>query len=120
MAINSEVVGLLINGTAVPIIDGTFNWNLGGKERTSVMGAGRRLGSTNANMAGSCSFSVAYNTGTDIATTYDVENAQIRVVWDRGNEWLMKRADLTSPPAGSAPDGQIELSYEGDPWIQTK
>lgn len=118
--INSEVKAVFINGNPVPIKDGTWSAVMGGFTRTSVMGGQRRLGSSNAAAPGSCSFTVAYLKGTNIRGSYDVENAQIRVVFDRGDEWLMTGADLTEPIPVSAPEGDIELSYEGNAWEQTK
>ncbi len=118
--INSEVKAIFLNEIPLPIVDGTFTSNFGGKERTSVMGAGRRLGSTNQNMPGSCGFDIAYNRDFKLRATLDVEDAKLRVVWDRGNEWLLTGADLASPLEGAAPEGRITVNYEGDPWLETK
>jgi hypothetical protein len=117
--INSEVKAIFLNDIQLPIVDGTFTSNLGGKERTSVMGSGRRLGSTAQNMAGTCGFDIVYTKDLDL-TTLDVEDAKLRVVWDRGNEWLMTGADLASPPEVAAPEGRVTLSFEGDPWLLSK
>lgn len=118
--INSEVKALFVNEVQVPIVDGTFNFNMGGEERTSVMGSGRRLGSSGANMPGSCSFEVAYTKNFNPRATLDVTNAKIRVVWNRGAEWLLTGADCQTPIEGAAPEGRLSVSYEGDPWLITK
>lgn len=118
--LNSEVKALFINNVPVPIKDGTFNANFGGFTRTPVMGAGRKLGSTRQAMAGECSFTCAFQAGFNVRSTLDIEGGQIRVVFDRGDEMLMTNADLQDPAALSAPEGDIEVTYNGDPWEQTK
>lgn len=119
--LNSEVKALFVNGVPVPIKDQTFNANMGGFTRTPVMGGGgRKLGATRQGVAGECSFTLAYQKGFDIRATLDVEEAQIRVVFDRGDEWLMTNADLQDPAALSAGEGDIEVTFNGDPWKQVK
>ena len=118
--LNSEPQGVFINGVQVPVKDGSFTASLGGFTRTSQTGSGRRLGSTRQVAVGTCGFTVTYPRGTKIRDTYDVEDAQIRVVFDRGDEWLMTGADLAEPVDFSAGEGDLTLAYEGDPWEQTK
>jgi hypothetical protein len=118
--INSEIKAAFVNDVQVPIVDGSFNSNLGGSERTSVMGSGRRLGSSEANQPGSCSFEVAYTKGFNLRGTLDVVEAKVRIVWNSGAEWLLTSADLSTPLEASAPEGRVSVSYEGDPWLVTK
>lgn len=119
--INSEVKALFVNDVQVPLVDGTFTAMMGGEEVTSVMGSGRRLGGSGANVAGGCSFEVAYTKGFDPRATLDVRDAKIRVVFNRGAEWMMTGADRSgTPPEFSTPEGRISVSYEGDPWLISK
>jgi hypothetical protein len=114
--INSEVKALKINGVKVPIVDGSFNWNRGGKTREAVLGSGQVLGPAEANAPGTCSFDLAYIAGSD-PTAYDnLTNAQISVTWDIGAVWLLTRAFSTEPSSGTAGSGTYTLSFTGDPW----
>lgn len=117
--LNSEVKALFVNNVQVPLKDGTFQWSRGGYQRDPVMGSGQKLGSTRAFQAGTCQFTIVYKRGTDLSA-FDIENGQIRVQWDRGDEWVMTNADLQTPISGSAGDGDIELEFNGNPWKQTK
>jgi hypothetical protein len=112
---NSEVKAVYLNGTQVPIVDGTFNWDGGGFTREAKMGGGRVLGHTEAAMAGSCTFSVAFVKGTSLST-YDFKGGQIRVVWNTGDQMVMKNAASVETIKGAAPDGNLDLSYSGEPW----
>lgn len=118
--INSEIKKIFINDVQLPLVDGTANFNMGGQERTSVMGSGVRLGSTTANVPGSLALDATYVKNFDIRGIMDVENARIRVIWDRGAQWLMTGADLSTPLEVSAPEGRISANYEGNPWLVTK
>lgn len=118
MALNSEITAALVNGVKVAIIDGSFSAAMGGQDITSLMGSGRRLGGTAANVPGSCSFEVAYAKGFPIRDTLDIRGGQIEVRWDGGSIWLMTGADLTTPVEGSAPEGRLSVSYEGNAWLE--
>ena len=117
--LNSEIKTITVNTVKVPVIDSSFDSSRGGKERTSVMGSGVRLGSTGQNVPGSCSFELAYPRDFDL-DSLDIEDGQIRIIWDRKNEWLMTGADLMTPIGASAPEGRLTVSFEGDPWKTTK
>jgi hypothetical protein len=118
--INSEVKALFVNGVKLPIVDGSFTWNRGGKTREAVLGSNQVLGPAETNAAGTCSFDVAYVAGSD-PTDYDnLIDAQIRVVWDIGAEWLLKRAFSNEGASGTAGSGTYSLSYTGDPWLLSK
>ena len=119
--INSEVRAIFINGgEKVPVVDGSFTWNRGGKSREAVLGSGGVLGQAETNMPGECSFDLAYITGMDPSDYDTITNAQIRVVFDFGAEWLLKRAFATEPSNGTAGTGVISLAFQGDPWLITK
>ncbi len=117
--LNGEVKAIMVNSVKLPVVDSSFDSGRGGKERTSVMGSGVRLGSTGQNVPGSCSFEVAYPKDFDIESL-NIEDGQIRIVWDQKNEWLMTGADLMTPVGASAPEGRLSVTYEGDPWKTTK
>jgi len=118
--INSEVQALFINGIKIPVVDGSFTWNRGGKTREAVMGSGGVIGAAEANAAGTCSFDVAYVAGSD-PTEFDSQtDAQIRVVWDIGAQWLLKGAFSNEGASGTAGAGTYSLAYTGDPWLLSK
>ena len=95
--LNSEIRALFINGVAIPVKDGTFKWDLGGDERSSVNGTGRRLGSTSAFVPGSCGFTGVYRKGDNIRVMYDVTDAQIRIITNQGEQWVLDSADAMKP-----------------------
>ncbi len=118
--INSELKALFINGAKVPVVDGSFTYDMGGRTRDPVLGSGQVLGAAEAIAPGTCSFDVAYFAGDDPTDFSDLTGAQIRVVFDNGAQWMLKRAFSTTPASGSAGSGTYSLAYAGDPWLVTK
>ncbi len=117
--INSDVVGLWLNGDQIPIKEKSFQGNIGGYTRTSVMTANRRIGSTKSAKSGECSFTVPFIKGFK-PSVLDVENAQIRIRFDNGAEFVMNGADLMEGIELGGGEGDINVAYEGDKWEQTK
>lgn len=123
MSINSEVIQVKVNGVQVPVVDGSFNFALGGKERTAVMGTGRLLGYTEANVPAECSFDVANESGVD-PTDLDAPSGgptdQVSITWDQGAQWLLTRVASVTPTSGTAGSGVRTVSYQGHRWEAVK
>lgn len=122
--INSEIVALYIEGDGfsakVAVVDGSFNFDMGGKTREPLMGSGGVLGATEANTAGTCSFDLAMIEGADQSDLNGLTNCTIRAQWSSGAEWLMKRAFSTAPATGTAGSGTASHAFAGDPWLTSK
>lgn len=111
--INSEIAVLKVNGAQQAIVDESFTWGLGGKERTAVTGSGRVLGFTEKTAPSTCEFSIAYTADFDPGSL-DVTDAQIQVTTDQGETWVMTGASLIEPPQWSAGEGNWSFSYQGN------
>lgn len=119
MAINSEVRSIFVNEEKRPIVDGSFNWTHGGKERAEVMGSGGLLGNTEQNVPGTCTWDEAYIAGSDPFVVDDLnglDSDQIRVVWDNGAEWLLTKAFSNTSATGTAGSGTYTVAATGNPW----
>lgn len=122
--INSEVVAITIEGQGfsgkVTVVDGSFQYDLGGKTREALMGSGGLLGHTETLTPGTCSFDVAKVEGLDETAFNSITGARLRVQWNGGAEWQLNNAASTAPSTGTAGSGTATQAFSGDPWLIPK
>jgi hypothetical protein len=116
----SDVKGLAIDGTKVLIRDGTATISFGGETRTAQFSGQEVIGPTVQAVAAEIGLTLSLEAGTDIDATFVKRNAEIRVILDTGDEWLMRAAFNTEPPAFAGGDGALTITYQGKKIIQTK
>lgn len=120
MALVSDLKAIVINATKVLVKDGTASVGMGGFVNTPVLSGQVVVGFTRQGAAATLSFTSAVEAGTNVNNVFVVSNAQIRLIWDTGDEWLMTGASNTDPPELSGGSGDLAVTYNGKAWQQTK
>lgn len=120
MSLLSDVKALFINGTQVLVKQGTFNANFGGFTNSPVLANLTLAGSSQQAVEATCDFTVALPAGLDVDAVFNIRDGQIRVVYDNGAEWLMKKATIRDPLSVSGGSGDAAVTYFGTKWKQTK
>jgi hypothetical protein len=120
MSLLSDVKALFINGVQVLVKQGTFNANFGGFTHSPVLANLGVAGASRQVVEATCDFTVALPAGTDVDAVFAIRDGQIRVVYDNGAEWLLKKATLRDPISISGGSGDAAVTYFGTKWKQTK
>jgi len=116
----SDIRALVIGARKVLVKDGTGQVNVGGFTNTPVLAGQEVVGFTRQGTAAEISITCAVEAGTDIVANFTADNEDIRIQLDTGDEWLMRSASNTDPPAFAGGSGDVTVTYNGKQVIQTK
>ncbi len=115
----SDVRAVVIGSLKILVKDGTFSCNVGGFTNTPVLSGQEVVGFTRQGTAAEISVTCAVPAGTDLEV-FSISNVDVRVQLDTGDEWLMRAASNTDPPAFAGGSGDVTVTYNGKKVIQTK
>jgi hypothetical protein len=113
-----QVTGVLyfrLNGAPLRVKEGSGKFDPGGFERPSQMAGSGRVGYTQKAVPAKVELTVIHMADTDILSLAGTVDADLEIQTDTGSKWLVPKATLTKPPELSEGEGEVTLSFEGDP-----
>ena len=115
----SDVRSVVIGTRKVLVKDGTASINFGGPTSTAVMSGFETVGSTVQGTPAEVSLTCAVEAGTDMQS-FVARTEDIRIIFDTGDEVLMRASFNTEPPSFAGGSGDLTITYQGKTIIQTK
>lgn len=110
------IVFIKVNGNLLESMKGA-SLELGGEERTPVMGRGRLLGYTYETTPSRCECKVAFGALTDLPGLHKLEDAVLTFECDTGQVFSVAGAALQSPPKLTAGE-PTDLVFFGNPAVE--
>ena len=107
------VATILLNGQAIESKEGA-SLNLGGKERTPVMGSRGVIGWTEKIVNSTLTCTLAHTAAQSLVELGAFVDGVIRVQGDNGKAYVIEHAFATKPPSLSD-GGDVPLEFAGDP-----
>jgi hypothetical protein len=112
-----KATAIVIKGVKVKLADDRARTAvaIGGVVRSPVLSGSVVVGHTTRGTAGLLDL-VLFEIPNlaDIRRVFMVSDAQLRLIWSTGEQWLMDRASYTRPPI--IRDGELSISYSGRAW----
>ena len=112
-----KATAIVIKGVKVKLADDRARTavDIGGLVRSPVLAGSVVVGHTTRGTAGMLDL-VLFEIPNlaDIRRVFMVSDAQLRLIWSTGEQWLMDRASYTRPPI--IRDGELVIGYSGRAW----